>query len=53
MGGGSPVGADLSKVSRVGVITQYAKDESEMKCFEVPGSTSSTPSTRGTKTTQW
>ncbi|KAI5656555.1 hypothetical protein M9H77_25348 [Catharanthus roseus] len=34
---GSPVGADLSKVSRLGVIPRYAKDESEMKWFDVPG----------------
>ncbi|XP_062096908.1 probable carotenoid cleavage dioxygenase 4, chloroplastic [Humulus lupulus] len=37
VGGGSPVGANPSKVSRVGVIPRYAKDESEMKWFEVPG----------------
>ena len=37
VGGGSPVGADPSKVSRLGVIPRYAKDESEMKWFEAPG----------------
>ncbi|PON83793.1 Carotenoid oxygenase [Trema orientale] len=37
IGGGSPVGSDPSKVSRVGVIPRYAKDESEMRWFEVPG----------------
>ncbi|KVH89869.1 Carotenoid oxygenase [Cynara cardunculus var. scolymus] len=37
IGGGSPVSADTGKVSRVGVIPRYAKDESEMKWFEVPG----------------
>lgn len=36
-GGGSPVGADPSKVPRLGVIPRYAKDESEMKWFEMPG----------------
>nr|POF22970.1 putative carotenoid cleavage dioxygenase 4, chloroplastic [Quercus suber] len=35
--GGSPVGSDPSKVSRIGVIPRYAKDESEMKWFDVPG----------------
>ncbi|KAJ9556317.1 hypothetical protein OSB04_010931 [Centaurea solstitialis] len=37
LGGGSPVSADPGKVSRVGVIPRYAKDESEMKWFKVPG----------------
>lgn len=37
IGGGSPVGADKGKVPRIGVIRRYAKDESEMKWFEVPG----------------
>ncbi|CAN6986257.1 hypothetical protein IGI04_001002 [Brassica rapa subsp. trilocularis] len=35
--GGSPVGADNGKTPRLGVIPRYAKDESEMKWFEVPG----------------
>nr|GEV80804.1 carotenoid cleavage dioxygenase [Tanacetum cinerariifolium] len=34
---GSPVSADPKKVARLGVIPRYAKDESEMKWFEVPG----------------
>nr|BAM63317.1 carotenoid cleavage dioxygenase [Chrysanthemum x morifolium]BAM63318.1 carotenoid cleavage dioxygenase [Chrysanthemum x morifolium] len=37
IGGGSPVRADPRKVARIGVITRYAKDDSEMKWFEVPG----------------
>lgn len=37
VGGGSPVGANPSKVPRVGVLPRYAKDESEMRWFEVPG----------------
>nr|AKT74335.1 carotenoid cleavage dioxygenase 4 [Rosa rugosa] len=37
IGGGSPVGLDASKVSRIGVIPKYAKDDSEMRWFEVPG----------------
>ncbi|KAH6760857.1 nine-cis-epoxycarotenoid dioxygenase 4 [Perilla frutescens var. frutescens] len=37
VGGGSPVGANPSKVPRIGVIPRYAKDESEMRWFEVPG----------------
>lgn len=36
-GGGSPVGAVASKVPRIGVIPRYAKDESEMRWFDVPG----------------
>ncbi|KAL4382945.1 hypothetical protein GQ457_15G007820 [Hibiscus cannabinus] len=36
-GGGSPVGADPAKVPRIGVIPRYAKDESEMRWFDVPG----------------
>lgn len=36
-GGGSPVGSDASKVSRLGIIPRYAKDESEMRWFDVPG----------------
>nr|AYK03325.1 carotenoid cleavage dioxygenases 4 [Camellia sinensis] len=35
--GGSPVGTDSAKVPRIGVIPRYAKDESEMRWFEVPG----------------
>nr|APU54675.1 carotenoid cleavage dioxygenase [Buddleja davidii] len=35
--GGSPVGANAAKVPRIGVIARYAKDESEMRWFEVPG----------------
>lgn len=35
--GGPPVGADPAKVPRIGIIPRYAKDESEMKWFEVPG----------------
>ncbi|KAI3823768.1 hypothetical protein L1987_05209 [Smallanthus sonchifolius] len=37
IGGGSPVSADPGKVPRLGLIPRYAKDESEMKWFEVPG----------------
>lgn len=37
IGGGSPVGLDPSKVSRIGIIPKYAKDDSEMRWFEVPG----------------
>ncbi|KAF8365249.1 hypothetical protein HHK36_032739 [Tetracentron sinense] len=37
IGGGSPVGSNPGKVPRIGVIPRYAKDESEMKWFEVPG----------------
>ena len=36
-GGGSPVSADSAKVPRVGVIPRYAKDESQMRWFDVPG----------------
>ncbi|KAL9670897.1 hypothetical protein QQ045_008458 [Rhodiola kirilowii] len=35
--GGSPVGADLSKVPRLGFLPRYAKDESDMKWFDIPG----------------
>lgn len=35
--GRSPVGSDPSKISRVGLIPRYAKDESQMKWFDVPG----------------
>ncbi|GJV38349.1 carotenoid cleavage dioxygenase [Tanacetum coccineum] len=35
--GGSPVSADPRKVARLAVIPRYAKDDSEMKWFEVPG----------------
>ncbi|KAK6934074.1 Carotenoid oxygenase [Dillenia turbinata] len=37
MGGGSPVGADSTKVSRLGVIPRYDTNETEMRWFEVPG----------------
>lgn len=37
MRGGSPVGFNPTKVSRVGVIPKYANDEKDMKWFEVPG----------------
>ncbi|KAK9072047.1 hypothetical protein SSX86_008479 [Deinandra increscens subsp. villosa] len=37
IGGGSPVSADPGKVSRLGLIPRYAKNESEMRWFEVPG----------------
>ncbi|GJV74373.1 probable carotenoid cleavage dioxygenase 4, chloroplastic [Tanacetum coccineum] len=37
IGGGSPVSADPGKIPRLGLIPRYAKDESEMKWFEVPG----------------
>ncbi|KAI9083937.1 hypothetical protein K1719_034195 [Acacia pycnantha] len=37
LAGGSPVGSDPSKVSRIGVIPRYAKDESQIKWFDVPG----------------
>ncbi|XP_030540284.2 probable carotenoid cleavage dioxygenase 4, chloroplastic [Rhodamnia argentea] len=36
-GGGSPVGTDPGKVPRLGIIPRYAKDESEMRWFDVPG----------------
>nr|WQF66842.1 carotenoid cleavage dioxygenase CCD4.2 [Verbascum sinuatum] len=35
--GGSPVAANAGKVPRIGVIPRYAKDESGMRWFEVPG----------------
>ncbi|XAR69206.1 Zeaxanthin 7,8-dioxygenase [Bertholletia excelsa] len=35
--GGSPVGSDAGKVPRLGVIPRYAKDDSEMRWFDVPG----------------
>lgn len=35
--GGSPVGVNHAKVPRIGVIPKYAKDESEMRWFEVSG----------------
>ncbi|KAL7159765.1 hypothetical protein ABFS83_01G049900 [Erythranthe nasuta] len=35
--GGSPVAANAGKVPRIGVIPRYAKDESEMRWFDVPG----------------
>ncbi|XP_054808614.1 probable carotenoid cleavage dioxygenase 4, chloroplastic [Prosopis cineraria] len=37
LAGGSPVGSDSSKVSRIGVLPRYAKDESQIKWFNVPG----------------
>ncbi|CAN4076398.1 unnamed protein product [Withania somnifera] len=37
MSGGSPVGADSGKIPRLGIIPRYAKDESEMRWFDVPG----------------
>ncbi|XP_021893622.1 probable carotenoid cleavage dioxygenase 4, chloroplastic [Carica papaya] len=37
MRGGSPVGSNPTKVSKLGIIPRYAKDESEMKWFDVPG----------------
>ena len=37
VGGGSPVGSDPSKVSRLGVLPRYAKDEGEIRWFDVPG----------------
>ncbi|GLT91384.1 hypothetical protein SLE2022_092750 [Rubroshorea leprosula] len=36
-GGGSPVGADPTKVPKVGIIPRYAKEESKMRWFDVPG----------------
>nr|AGT63321.1 carotenoid cleavage dioxygenase 4a [Vitis vinifera] len=35
--GGSPVGIVPNKVPRLGIIPRYAKDESEMRWFNVPG----------------
>lgn len=35
--GGSPVGADSGKVPRLGVIPRYAKDEKDIRWFDVPG----------------
>uniref|UniRef100_A0A7N0TYR4 Carotenoid cleavage dioxygenase 4 n=1 Tax=Kalanchoe fedtschenkoi TaxID=63787 RepID=A0A7N0TYR4_KALFE len=35
--GGPLVGADLSKVPRLGVLPRYAADDSEMRWFDVPG----------------
>ncbi|KAE8715947.1 putative carotenoid cleavage dioxygenase 4 [Hibiscus syriacus] len=37
IGGGSLVGVDSSKVPRIGVIPRYAKEDSEMRWFDVPG----------------
>ncbi|KAF6158845.1 hypothetical protein GIB67_012488 [Kingdonia uniflora] len=37
VGSGSPVGSDLNKVPRIGVIPRYATDELKMKWFNVPG----------------
>ncbi|XP_031272013.1 probable carotenoid cleavage dioxygenase 4, chloroplastic [Pistacia vera] len=36
-GGGSPVGSDSTKVPRLGIIPRYAKNESQMRWFDVPG----------------
>ncbi|OMO89330.1 Carotenoid oxygenase [Corchorus capsularis] len=36
-GGGSPVGTDPAKMPRIGVIPRYAKDESQIRWFDVPG----------------
>lgn len=35
--GGSPVGLNPAKISRIGVIPRYANDERDMRWFEVPG----------------
>ncbi|KAL3330747.1 hypothetical protein AABB24_034526 [Solanum stoloniferum] len=35
--GGSLVGMNSRKISQLGVIPRYAKDESEMRWFDVPG----------------
>ncbi|CAO2819689.1 unnamed protein product [Amaranthus hypochondriacus] len=35
--GGSPVGLNPAKISRIGVIPRYANDEKDMKWFVVPG----------------
>ncbi|XP_016201356.1 probable carotenoid cleavage dioxygenase 4, chloroplastic [Arachis ipaensis] len=35
--GGSPVGSDPSKVSRVGILPRYAVDESQIRWLDVPG----------------
>ena len=37
LGSGSMVAANKNKVPRIGVIPRYAKDESEMRWFDVPG----------------
>eukprot|EP00262_Sarcandra_glabra_P000351 TRINITY_DN1040_c0_g3_i1.p1 TRINITY_DN1040_c0_g3~~TRINITY_DN1040_c0_g3_i1.p1 ORF type:complete len:597 (+),score=53.06 TRINITY_DN1040_c0_g3_i1:248-2038(+) len=37
VGGGSAVGSDPGKVPRIGIIPRYAKNESEMRWFQVPG----------------
>ncbi|KAA3460382.1 putative carotenoid cleavage dioxygenase 4, chloroplastic [Gossypium australe] len=37
IGGGSPVGTDPAKVPRIGIIPRHAKDESEIRWFDVPG----------------
>lgn len=34
---GGPVGPDMGKVPRIGVIPRYARDESDMRWFDVPG----------------
>lgn len=35
--GGSPIGSDPAKVSRVGILPRYATNESKIKWFDVPG----------------
>lgn len=35
--GGSLIGLDSAMVQRIGVLPRYAKDESEMRWFKVPG----------------
>ncbi|XP_004512437.1 probable carotenoid cleavage dioxygenase 4, chloroplastic [Cicer arietinum] len=35
--GGSPIGSDPSKISRIGILPRYANDESKMKWLDVPG----------------
>ncbi|KAJ0970974.1 hypothetical protein J5N97_018933 [Dioscorea zingiberensis] len=35
--GGAPVGSDHAKVPRLGLLPRYAKSESEIRWFEVPG----------------
>ncbi|MQL41485.1 hypothetical protein EI012_26620, partial [Escherichia coli] len=35
--GGSPIGSDPAKVSRLGILPRYATDESKIKWLDVPG----------------